>query len=193
MTLVGFASIFFILCGVPLRGEDFARYNRVTQYDKHFSKYSKRSFGPAFDWRHFKAQAVAESGLRKEARSRVGAVGLMQIMPATFNEIVKRTRHIKGSGKEPKWSIAAGIDYNRSIWLLFKEERPFQDRLDFMFGAYNAGKGNIFRAQRHAKRKGLDPNRWRTMESTLPSVTGGHSRETISYVGKIRKVKKVLN
>ncbi len=193
MTQVGFAAIFFLLCGLPLRGEDFGRYNRVTQYDKHFSKYSKRSFGPAFDWRHFKAQAVAESGLQKDVRSHVGAVGLMQIMPATFNEIVKRNRHIRGSGKEPKWSIAAGIDYNRSIWILFKEERPFQDRLDFMFGAYNAGKGNIFRAQRRAKKRGLNPNRWRTMESTLPAVTGGHSKETISYVGKIKKVKKVLN
>ncbi len=193
MIRVGFAAIFFLLCGLPLQGEDFARYNRVTQYDKHFSKYSKRSFGPAFDWRHFKAQAVAESGLRKDARSHVGALGLMQIMPATFDEIVKRNRHIRGSGKEPKWSIAAGIDYNRSIWLLFKEERPFQDRLDFMFGAYNAGKGNIFRAQRRAKKRGLNPNRWRTMESTLPAVTGGHSKETINYVGKIKKVKKLLN
>ena len=193
MILVRFAAGFLILCSLTLRAQDFARYNRVKQYDTHFSKYSKRSFGPAFDWRHFKAQAVAESGLRKDARSRVGAVGLMQIMPTTFREIVKRNRHIKGSGKEPKWSIAAGIDYNRSIWLLFKEKRPFQDRLDFMFGAYNAGKGNIFRAQRSAKKRGLNPNSWRTMESTLPSITGGHSKETINYVGKIKKVKKVLN
>lgn len=193
MILVRFAAGFLILCSLTLRAQDFARYNRVKQYDTHFSKYSKRSFGPAFDWQHFKAQAVAESGLRKDARSRVGAVGLMQIMPTTFREIVKRNRHIKGSGKEPKWSIAAGIDYNRSIWLLFKEKRPFQDRLDFMFGAYNAGKGNIFRAQRNAKKRGLNPNSWRTMESTLPSITGGHSKETINYVGKIKKVKKVLN
>jgi len=193
MMLVRFSVVFLILCGLNLRAEEFARYNQVKQYDKHFSKYSKRSFGPAFDWRYFKAQAVAESGLRTDARSRVGAVGLMQIMPTTYREIVKRNRHIRGSGKEPKWSIAAGIDYNRSIWLLFKEKRPFQDRLDFMFGAYNAGKGNIFQAQRRAKKRGLDPNRWRTMESTLPSVTGGHSKETIGYVDKIKKVKRVLN
>ncbi len=191
--LIRFAAVFFILYSLPLQGEDFSRYNQVAQYDKYFSKYSKRSFGPAFDWRHFKAQAVAESGLRKDARSQAGAVGLMQIMPDTYEEIVKQNRHVKGSGKEPKWSIAAGIDYNRSIWLLFKEKRPFQDRLDFMFGAYNAGKGNIFQAQRRAKRKGLDPNRWRTMESILPSVTGRHSKETINYVGKIKKIKEVLN
>ncbi|BBO84110.1 hypothetical protein DSCO28_46760 [Desulfosarcina ovata subsp. sediminis] len=46
--------------------------------------------GPAFDWRHFKAQAVAESRLQAAAKSRVGAVGLMQIMPRTFAEIRRK-------------------------------------------------------------------------------------------------------
>ena len=41
----------------------FERYNEVKKYDPYFSKYSKRYFGPGFDWRHFKAQAVAESRL----------------------------------------------------------------------------------------------------------------------------------
>ena len=36
----------------------YARYNRVTKFDHYFSKYSKRYFGVAFDWRHFKAQAI---------------------------------------------------------------------------------------------------------------------------------------
>jgi len=172
--------------------EDFERYNQVTQYDHYFSKYSKRNFGPNFDWRYFKAQAIAESRLRKDAQSQVGAVGIMQIMPRTYAEIVKRSRYIKGSDKNPQWNIAAGIYYNRSIWKIFTEERPFQDRLDFMFGAYNAGKGNILRAQRHTMITDLNPNLWASIEETLPRVTGKHSKETIAYVDTIKEVKSAL-
>lgn len=172
--------------------EEFERYNKITQFDRYFSKYSKRNFGPNFDWRYFKAQAIAESRLKKDAQSHVGAVGLMQIMPKTYAEIVKRSRYIKGSGDNPKWNIAAGIFYNRSIWNIFKAERPFQDRLDFMFGSYNAGKGNILKAQKRTLSANLNPNLWASIEKTLPRVTGKHSKETINYVGKIKEVKSVL-
>ena len=185
-------TIILLLLSSTAYAEEFHRYNDVTNYDRHFSKQSKRNFGPAFNWRHFKAQAIAESGLKKDAKSYVGAMGLMQIMPATYAEITKRNRHIKGSANTPKWNIAAGIYYNRSIWNLFKAKRPFQDRLDFTFGAYNAGKGNIIKAQKRAKRSGLNPNLWDSIEQTLPSVTGKHSKETLGYVTKIKRIKQIL-
>ena len=64
------------------------------EYDEYFRKYSKRYFGPHFDWRWFKAQAIAESGLKHDAKSWVGAVGVMQIMPATFEEIRRANPHV---------------------------------------------------------------------------------------------------
>jgi len=173
-------------------GENFRLYNNVIRYDNYFSKYTKRSFGPAFNWHHFKAQAIAESRLEKNAKSHVGAIGLMQIMPATYEEIIKRHRYIKGSSNSPKWNIAAGISYNRSIWNLFKADRPFQDRLNFTFGAYNAGKGNIIKAQKRAKRSGINPDLWSSIEKTLPKVTGKHSKETLGYVAKIKFIKQSL-
>jgi membrane-bound lytic murein transglycosylase F len=181
-----------VLVSTHAHAESFELYNQVTQYDRYFSKYSKRNFGPGFDWRYFKAQAIAESRLKKDAQSQVGAVGIMQIMPRTYAEIVKRSRYIKGSGSDPRWNIAAGIYYNRSIWNIFKADRPFQDRLDFMFGSYNAGKGNILKAQRRTVDADLNPNLWASIEKTLPRVTGKHSRETIAYVGTIKEVKSVL-
>lgn len=170
----------------------FDRYNQVTKYDKYFSKYSKRYFGPNFDWHHFKAQAIAESRLKAAATSRVGAVGVMQIMPKTFEEIVHKHPMIKGTREQPRWNIAAGIYYDRKLWKLWKAERSFQDRLDFMLGSYNAGRGNILRAQKIAEKQGLNPNLWKSIEPVLSEITGKRSKETIDYIKKITMIKGVL-
>ncbi|MCF8053199.1 MAG: transglycosylase SLT domain-containing protein [Desulfobacterales bacterium] len=170
----------------------FERYNEVKRFDPYFSKYTKRFFGPGFDWRIFKAQAVAESRLKPEARSHVGAAGIMQIMPRTFEEIVEKNPTIKGSRMQPRWNIAAGIYYDRQLWNLWKAERPLQDRVRFMFGSYNAGRGNILKAQKKAKRKGFSPNLWPSIERTLPEVTGRRSEETLGYVKKIDRIKEVM-
>lgn len=176
----------------PSEVRAFERYNNVVKYDKYFVKYTKRYFGPAFDWRHFKAQAVAESRLKKAAKSRVGALGIMQIMPKTFKEIAHKNPSIKGTRAQPRWNIAAGIYYDRQIWNTWQAERPFQDRLNFMFGSYNAGKGNIIKAQKVAEQKGLNPNLWQSIEPSLPAITGKNSHETIGYVKKINQIKGVL-
>jgi len=191
--LAWFAAVAVIIMIHPLPAAAFDRYNRVNTFDPYFSKYTKRYFGPAFDWRHFKAQAVAESRLEADARSRVGALGLMQIMPHTFKEIRKKNPAIKGTRDQPRWNIAAGICYDRQLWRTWKADRPFRDRLNFTFGAYNAGKMNIIKAQRAAKKAGLDPNRWTSIRKTLPGVTGTHSRETIGYVDKIETITEVLH
>jgi membrane-bound lytic murein transglycosylase MltF len=182
--------ILIIFCPISLFG--FERYNNVTKYDSYFKKYTKHCFGPGFDWKYFKSQAIAESNLNSNVKSPVGAKGIMQIMPKTFEEIKYKNPSIKGSSQQPKWNIAAGIYYDRSIWKLWKEKRPFSDRLAFMFGSYNAGKGNILKAQKIAKENGMDPNRWPSIEKNLIKVTGKHSKETIGYVNKINRVKGVL-
>ena len=41
------------------------------KYDRHFKKYSKRYFGPHFEWRWFKSQGIAESNLKPDATSPV--------------------------------------------------------------------------------------------------------------------------
>jgi membrane-bound lytic murein transglycosylase MltF len=181
----------FFLCR-PFPSYGFERYNSHTKYNEYFKKYTKRFFGPGFDWRYFKSQGIAESHLNPDAKSHVGAKGIMQIMPKTFEEIKYKNPSIKGSSLQPKWNIAAGIYYDRNIWKLWKAKRPFEDKLAFMFGSYNAGKGNVLQAQKIAEKNGLNPNFWSSIEKTLPKVTGRHSKETITYVNKINKVKKVL-
>ena len=190
--------IVLLLVQTPPSAEtSYEHYNHFTKFDRYFSKYSKRYFGAGFDWRYFKAQAIqgagAESGLQVDARSRVGAIGLMQVMPRTFKDIRQRNPEIKGGLDQPRWNIAAGVWYDRQNFVLWRELRPLIDKLKFMFASYNAGRGNVLRAQRLALADGLDGRLWSSIQDRLPAVTGRHSRETLRYVDRIFEVKPVLN
>ena len=81
------AVLLLCACLVPFLPAHAQRHQFPTKYDDYFRKYSKRFFGIGFDWRFFKAQALAESNLVPDVQSRVGAIGLMQLMPSTFQEI----------------------------------------------------------------------------------------------------------
>jgi len=148
----------------------------TNKYDRHFKKYSKRYFGPLFDWHWFKAQAIAESGLSHDARSHVGALGLMQIMPATFVEINKKNPDFSRL-ESPKWNIAAGIYYDRTLYRKFKKTAA-QDKLYMTFASYNAGYGRILDA---SKRTGNKEKNWDEIKHYLP-------KETRGYVNRIRKL-----
>ena len=170
----------------------FARYKRFTTYDQHFTKYSKRFFGVGFDWHYFKAQAVAESNLREDARSPVGAVGVMQIMPRTFAEIQRKNPAITGSLDQPRWNIAAGIWYDRQHFVVWAADRSLVERLKFTFGSYNAGRSSILRAQQFALGEGLNAMLWDSVAGELPRVTGRRSQETVTYVARVLDIRQVL-
>ncbi len=170
----------------------FGRYKRFTTYDQYFAKYSKRFFGVGFDWRYFKAQAVAESNLRPDARSPAGAVGVMQVMPRTFDEIRRKNPAIAGSVDQPRWNIAAGIWYDRQQFVVWAAERSLIERLKFMFGSYNAGRANILRAQQLALSEGLNATLWKSVAGELSRVTGRRSQETVTYVARVLDIKQAL-
>ena len=172
--------------------ESFRKYKQHTRFDSHFRKYSKRYFGVAFNWHYFKAQAVAESNLNPDAQSRVGAQGIMQIMPSTYAEIQRKHRVIDGGVMEPRWNIAAAIWYNKTLFDFWRKDRTLIERLRFMFASYNAGKGNLLKAQRQAINVGLNPRQWHSVRQVLNKVTGKHSRETIGYVDRIEQVVKEI-
>lgn len=156
----------------------------TNKYDRYFRKYTKRFFGPGFEWKWFKAQAIAESNLNNEARSWVNAKGIMQIMPKTFHEIKKKNPSFVDID-EPRWNIAAGIYYDRQLYQKWKAERPLNDRMFFTFGSYNAGFRTIVKAQRMCKKIGLNENIWGSIKSVAPKVRGWSHRETLGYVDKI--------
>jgi membrane-bound lytic murein transglycosylase F len=139
--------------------QGFEKFREHTDFDPHFRKYSKRFFGVGFDWHYFKAQAIAESNLDPEARSSVGAVGIMQLMPATFEEVAGKSDFVNGTLEEPRWNIAAGIWYNKHQFDYWQKGRSLEERLRFMYGSYNAGRVTLRKAQREAINRGLNPRR----------------------------------
>jgi len=79
--------------------------------------------------------AAAESGYRQEAVSPKGAVGIMQLMPAT-------ARELQADPRDPNQNVDAGARYLR--WLLLKYlDDPYQVRK--ALAAYNAGPAAVDR------------------------------------------------
>lgn len=154
-----------------------------SRYDGTFRKYTKRYFGPAFDWKYFKAQGFAESGLNANAKSWVGARGVMQLMPSTYHDIASH-RPDFGSIDQPEWNIAAGIMHDHYLWDLWKNQIPDDERHRFMFASYNAGEGTITRAAAVARAKLGQPD-WPNVERIAPTVRRWRYTETLGYVRRI--------
>ena len=162
------------------------------RYDSYFRKYAKRYFGIGFDWKLFKAQGMAESGLSPTAKSWVGARGIMQLMPSTYHDISSHRPEMT-SIDDPQWNIAAGIIHDRDMWTLWRDSVPNDDRWRFMFGGYNAGEGTIFRAQGVARASKLDERTWPSIESVAPTVPRWRYKETLGYVRNIEQNRKRLS
>lgn len=172
------ASILCLMCiGAALAITDHPVHSDhwTDDYDRHFRKYSKRYFGPMFDWHWFKAQAIAESGLNENAKSPAGAVGLMQLLPSTFEEISEKQPHYV-EVESARWNVAAGIYYDRSLYTKFPKA-PEQERLYLALASYNAGYGRILNAFKRAGEK----KDWEVVQQYLPS-------ETRAYVDRIRQL-----
>lgn len=75
----------------------------------------------------------AESGYNPGAKSRVGAVGLMQLMPKTAE------RYGVTDINDPEQNIAAGTRYLRDLMRMFNNNMPL------VIAAYNAGEGAVRR------------------------------------------------
>ena len=143
-----------------------------------FRKYSDQ-YG--IDYLLMAAQGYQESGLDQSVKSPVGAIGVMQLMPATGAELkVGDVRQI-----EP--NIHAGVKYIRFLIDEYYKDEPM-DSLNkglFAFASYNAGPGRIRQLRREAAQRGLDPNVWFGNVEQIASERIG--RETVTYVSNIYK------
>ncbi|MDR0723581.1 MAG: lytic transglycosylase domain-containing protein [Endomicrobium sp.] len=100
-----------------------------------------------------KAIMKKESNLNINAVSSRGAIGLMQIMPKTANEISKQLKISNfsiNSLKEPKINIMFGVYY------ISKLLNYYNNNLILALSAYNAGIGNVDRWYKQNKNVSLN-------------------------------------
>ncbi len=105
----------------------------VTKYDQLIAKTAEKY---QVDSALVKAVIKAESNFNHQAVSRVGARGLMQLMPATASYLqVPDSFH-------PEQNIEGGVRYLRYLLNLY------QNNLHLALAAYNAGEGAVNRYNR---------------------------------------------
>ena len=164
-----------------MKAED--RYNTLIQYYWIVAedKYKPVGLDAVVDWRLVKEQIRKESAFNPAAQNaRSGALGLLQLMAAT---------DIESDGKRdaanPEEAIREGVAYLWKQWNIFKKETGIE-RWKFALGAYNAGAGNIIKAQTIAEQRGWNSTQWKSIADSLIRVTGpANSAETTEYVATI--------
>jgi membrane-bound lytic murein transglycosylase MltF len=163
-------TLLTVMMAAKVHARDMESDKWTDKYDRYFQKYSKRYFGPHFEWRWFKSQGIAESNLNSDASSPVGAEGIMQLMPATYEEIRQENPTFLAI-KDPRWNIAAGIFYDRQLYRKWRKPMPSEERLFLAFSSYNAGYGRVLKAVR---RTGKDDYSWTEVKKYLPAETRGY-------------------
>jgi membrane-bound lytic murein transglycosylase MltF len=143
-----------------------------------FRKYGEKY---SLDYLLMLAQGYQESQLDQNAKSHVGAIGVMQIMPATGKDLKV------GDIRKLEPNIHGGVKYIRFMIDQYYKDEPM-DRLNkglFTFASYNAGPGRISQLRKKAAARGLDPNKWFNNVELIAAESIG--RETVQYVSNIYK------
>jgi len=127
------------------------------------------------------AQGYQESTLNQDAKSAVGAIGVMQLMPATGAELKVGDIH------QAEANIHAGAKYMDQLMTKYFKDANFdaQNRTLFAFASYNTGPGNISRMRKEAVKRGLDPDQWFNNVEIVTAEKIGI--ETTTYVRNIFK------
>ena len=127
------------------------------------------------------AKGYQESGLNQEAKSPVGAIGVMQLMPATGAEMNVGDIH----RQDP--NIHAGVKYFYQMMKQLYADEPMDDlnKILFTFASYNCGPNRVKQLRTEAAKKGLDPNVWINNVEVIAAARIG--AETVNYVSNIYK------
>ena len=174
----------------------FKRYLQNTKYvknalsEKELKKYQsmvqlfkKYAAEYGFDYLMIGALAYQESGLNQNKRSPSGAVGVMQILPATAKDPNINIPDIE----KLENNIHAGTKYLRFIIDRYYEDEPMDEvnKMLFAFASYNAGPAKINELRKKASARGLNPNLWFNNVEVAAAKSIG--RETVQYVSNIYK------
>jgi membrane-bound lytic murein transglycosylase MltF len=161
--------------------KDAASESERAKFERAVALFRQYSGQYELDYLLMAAQGYQESRLDQNVKSKVGAVGVMQIMPATGQELAVGDIH----QIEP--NIHGGVKYMRTMLDRYFAQEPM-DALNkglFTFASYNAGPGRIAELRKEAAKRGLNPNVWFNNVEQIAAEKIG--RETVTYVANIYK------
>ena len=176
------------------RNELLQRYLKNTKYARQATSNSEiakfqsvvgflRKYSDKYnlDYLLMAAQGYQESGLDQNAKSHVGAIGVMQLMPATGNDMKV------GDITQLEPNVHAGVKYFRFMVDQYYSNEPMDtfNKGLFTFAAYNAGPGKVKQLRSIAEQRGLNPNVWFNNVELIAAEKIG--RETVQYVSNICK------
>lgn len=119
--------------------------------------------------------AIVESGLDPQIRSRVGAMGLWQFMPATGKMYGMNVNTEIDDRMDPEMSTDAAAKYLKSLYRMFGD-------WEVAMAAYNCGPGNVRKAIRRSGGK-----------TTFWGIYNYLPKETRSYVPQVQAFLYILN
>ncbi len=165
---------------------------RLSQFD---SLFQAAAPGIGWDWRLLAAQAFQESRFQPHVRSWAGAIGILQLMPATAREVGV------ADPTDPRQNVQGAVRYLEKLDRRWRKDISDPDqRLSFVLASYNAGAGHVDDARRLARKNGDDPDLWDDVAYWLlqksrkevyrdPVVRYGFCRgiEPVTYVSRIRE------
>ena len=157
------------------QGADMQRFHDTVEI---FRRYAGQY---RFDTLLLVAQGYQESRLDQRAHSRVGAVGLMQLMPQTGRALGV------GDISKAEPNVHGGAKYMAQLMDDYFKDVPFdeQNRNLFAFAAYDVGPGEIQSLRRKAEAEKLDPNVWFNNVERVAAARVG--QEPVRYVRNIYK------
>ncbi|MFC2090768.1 transglycosylase SLT domain-containing protein, partial [Bacteroidota bacterium] len=123
---------------------------KISRYDDIVKSEAERI---GWDWRLISSMIYQESRFNPNAISWAGAIGLMQLMPATAG------RFGVNKNSSPEAQIRAGVSFIKWLDKRF-EDIDKEERTKFILAAYNVGKGHVDDARRLAEKYGDDPDVW---------------------------------
>lgn len=161
------ALLLGFLIDLAITRVEYSVYKKPEEYEDIIENYSEKYDVPEHI---IYAVIKAESGFDHSARSGAGAIGLMQLMPSTFEELTDT--HLKeyldtSTLYDPETNIRYGTYYLSYLYEIYGD-------WTLVFAAYNAGMGNV--------NSWLDNKNYSTDGKQLKKIP---VRETRKYVSRV--------
>ena len=156
--------------------------NKLSAYDELIKKHAPII---GWDWRLIASLVYQESQFKPNAKSWVGAYGLMQLMPTVLQ------KYGLDSTATAEQQIEAGIKHLKyKLRQVPDEITDSTERIKFTLASYNSGIGHVLDARRLTEKYGSNPNVWdnNVAEYILKLSNKKYYHDSVVYYGYTRGV-----